>query len=87
MSTWVAALLAAAALTATYFCCIRPMRRGTRGMSAAPPSTSRQVADLRKELDALRRQKSAADDAAQARRRGTSGASTPPRGKDGGIDG
>lgn len=55
MSTWVAALIAGAAITVTYFSCIRPMRRGNRcAMTPARKSSDRELAELREELDALR---------------------------------
>ncbi|MDX5961891.1 hypothetical protein SIM91_00755 [Rhodococcus opacus] len=69
MSTWSAAVIAAAALTATYLFCIRPMRRGHGGCarSGESGSVSRQVAELRKELHALQRQDSAAKNAPPTR--------------------
>lgn len=68
MSTWIAAVIAAAALTSTYFFCIRPMRRGHSRCArpAGSGSVSRQVAELRKELQTLQRQDSAAKNAAPA---------------------
>lgn len=62
MSTGIAALIALAAITVTYFSCVRPMLRG-RGHCAADGSTrdaelDRQVAELREELRVLRAQDS-----------------------------
>ena len=57
---WLAAATAAAAITLTYFCCIRPMRRGHCTMSApwlgrrTPAQLDRDLADARAELDALK---------------------------------
>ena len=65
MSTWVAALIAVAAVAVTYFSCVRPMLRGRGhcGMSSGKPDQNaeleREIADLREELRLLR-----ADDAA-----------------------
>lgn len=64
MPTWIAAAIAVAAITATYFACIRPMRRGrraingTRGQNAGMrhAETDRQLAELREELRMLRAQ-------------------------------
>lgn len=61
MVTWLAALIAVAAITATYFFCVRPMLRGrghcaTTGDSVPDTEVDRQVADLREELRALRAQ-------------------------------
>jgi hypothetical protein len=59
MSTWVAALVALASVTAVYFFCIRPMRSGGCGMSAGSRDDvelDRQIADLREELRVLRAQ-------------------------------
>lgn len=61
MSTWIAAFVAVAAITATYFFCVRPGMRGRCAMntSADPsPDTDRQVAELREELRVLRAQES-----------------------------
>ena len=52
MSTWVAALVAAAAITLTYVFCVRPMMHG-RGRAAAE---NPQIARLREELRVLRAQ-------------------------------
>lgn len=58
MSTWLAFLIAAAAITATYFFCIRPMRRGQCGMAMGDDQRdekrTREIADLREELRILR---------------------------------
>lgn len=58
MPTWLAALVAVAAIAATYFFCIRPMRRGGHcGMDSACRSEAereREIADLREELRILR---------------------------------
>jgi hypothetical protein len=61
MATWLAALIAVAAITATYFFCVRPMLRGrghraTTGNSAQDTEVDRQVAELREELRAIRAQ-------------------------------
>lgn len=61
MSTWLAALIAVAAITVTYFFCIRPHLRGrghcaTTGISAQDTGLDRQVAELREELRVLRAQ-------------------------------
>lgn len=73
MPTWLAALVALAAVIAVYFFCIRPMRNGNCAMgggSAEDAEHARQIADLREELRVLR-----AEDAL------TSGpaSSSPPR--------
>lgn len=56
MPTWLAALVALAAITVVYFCCVRPMRNGHCGMAGSreDPELARQVADLREELRVLR---------------------------------
>jgi hypothetical protein len=57
MSTWVAALVAVAAITVTYFTCVRPMLRGQRHCGPATdqdPELSRQIAELRAEVRKLR---------------------------------
>lgn len=57
MPTWMAALIAIAAITATYYFCIRPMRRGECGMAAGEnqdDERSREIAELREELRILR---------------------------------
>lgn len=57
MSTLVAALIAIGAITAVYFFCLRPMRRGGCGMmggSQRGAELDRQIADLREELRVLR---------------------------------
>jgi hypothetical protein len=58
MPTWLAAVIALAAVTAVYFFCIRPMRSGGCAMSGAgeDPELARQIADLREELRVLRAQ-------------------------------
>lgn len=61
MATWLAALIAVAAVAATYFFCVRPMLRGredraTTGNVAQSADLDRQVAELREELRALRAQ-------------------------------
>jgi hypothetical protein len=53
MSTWVAALVAAAAITLTYVFCVRPMMRGR---AAAAPAEDPEIAQLREELRVLRAQ-------------------------------
>ncbi len=53
MSTWVAALAAAAAITLTYLFCVRPMMHG-RGRAAASPAEDPEIAQLRAQLRALR---------------------------------
>ncbi|MGH3775971.1 MAG: hypothetical protein ACRDRR_09610 [Pseudonocardiaceae bacterium] len=61
MSTWIAALVAVAAITATYLLCVRPTMRG-RCTTGGPPTgdaeTERQLAELREELRMLRTQQS-----------------------------
>jgi len=63
MSTWLAALIAVAAITVTYFSCVRPHLRGrgqsaTSGGSTPGAEVNRQVAELREELRVLRAQDS-----------------------------
>ena len=72
MPIWVAALVAVAAITAVYFFCIRPRRRGgcAIGGTQQDPELARQIADLREELRVLR----AEDALASGRTR-----SDPPR--------
>ena len=53
MSTWVAALVAAAAITLTYLFCVRPMMHG-RSRAAKPRAEDTEIAELREELRALR---------------------------------
>ena len=55
MSSWVAAVVAAAAFTLTYVFCVRPMmhRRG-KGEEVALAAEDPEIADLREELRALR---------------------------------
>ena len=60
MSIWLAGLLALAAITITYFSCVRPHLR-QRGGETTPgpepdPALDRQVAELREELHGLRAQ-------------------------------
>jgi hypothetical protein len=61
MSTWVAALVAAAAITLTYFFCVRPMMRDRGGcaMPGCGPGRPQgvgdsEVAQLREEIRVLR---------------------------------
>jgi hypothetical protein len=62
MSVWVAGLIAVAAITATYFSCVRPHLRGRAGCGMAATGgqqgteLDRQVAELREELRVLRAQ-------------------------------
>ncbi len=59
MPIWLAALIAVAAITATYFSCVRPTLRGhraTTGNSAQDTELDRKVAELREDLRALRAQ-------------------------------
>lgn len=63
MSTWFAGLIVVAALTATYFLCVRPMLRngrhhGVSGGAGQDVEFGRQVAALREELRVLRAQDS-----------------------------
>jgi len=64
MSTWVAALIATAAVTVTYFSCLRPMLRGrghcamTDKDAAHRTELDRHVAELREELRVLRAENS-----------------------------
>jgi hypothetical protein len=63
MSTWLAAAVAAAAISLTYFFCVRPMLRGRGGCamtgSAGDRSArDREIAELREELRVLRAQDS-----------------------------
>lgn len=61
MSIWIAALVAVAAIAATYFFCVRPGMRGRCAMNGAAShdlATDRQVAELREELRVLRAQDS-----------------------------
>jgi hypothetical protein len=53
MSTWVAALVAAVAITLTYLFCVRPMMRGRAADSRAEDP---EVVQLREELRVLRAQ-------------------------------
>ncbi len=60
MPTWMTALIAAAAIAAIYFFCIRPMWRGNGRCATADrgerqeAELSKQVAELREELRILR---------------------------------
>lgn len=70
MPTWIAAVIAVAAITATYFSCIRPhlhgrgcamggsagQNTGTPTAAAEAAETDRQLAELREELRVLRAQ-------------------------------
>jgi hypothetical protein len=62
MSTGIAALIALAAVTVTYFSCVRPMLRGREhcaaGGSGPDAELDRQIAELREELRVLRAQDS-----------------------------
>lgn len=52
MPTWFVALVAIAAVTVTYFSCVRPMLRG-RGRCGAPGGSGdldRQIAELREDV-------------------------------------
>jgi hypothetical protein len=55
MSTWVTALVAAAAITLTYAFCVRPMMHG-HGRAAAAAAEAPEIAQLREELRVLRAQ-------------------------------
>jgi hypothetical protein len=60
MPTWVVGLVAIAAVTVTYFSCVRPMVRG-RGHCGVPGGTGdldREIAQLREEVRVLRAQDS-----------------------------
>jgi hypothetical protein len=60
MPTWVVGLVAIAAVTVTYFSCVRPMLRG-RGHCGAPGGTGdldHEIAQLREEVRVLRAQDS-----------------------------
>jgi len=55
MSTWIAALIAVAAITVTYFTCVQPMLRGRSHCAPAGDSDrARQIAQLREEVRLLR---------------------------------
>jgi len=60
MSVWIAGLIAVAAITATYFSCVRPHLRGRAGCAGAGAQQDvelgRQAAELREELRVLRAQ-------------------------------
>ncbi len=74
MPTWLAALIAIAAITATYYFCIRPMRRGECGMATGgnEDERSREIAELREELRILR-----AEDALESNQESDSGKQPP----------
>jgi hypothetical protein len=55
MSSWVAALVAAAAFTLSYVFCVRPMMHAKgKGQEVALAAEDPEIADLRAELRALR---------------------------------
>ena len=58
MPTWLAGLVAVAAITVTYFFCLRPHLRGRGGTAtggaAHDGQVDRQIAELREELRAMR---------------------------------
>jgi hypothetical protein len=58
MPTWLAGLVAVAAITVTYFLCVRPRLRGrgctATGGAAHDGEVDRHVAELREELRAMR---------------------------------
>jgi hypothetical protein len=55
MSSWVAAVVAAAAFTLTYVFCVRPMMHGSgKGEEVALAAEDPEIGDLRAELRALR---------------------------------
>lgn len=56
MSTWVAALIAIAAVAVTYFSCVRPALRGRGGAPDGTSDLDRQIAELREDLRVLRAQ-------------------------------
>jgi hypothetical protein len=59
MPTWFAAVIAVAAIAATYFFCVRPALRGRCAMSAPQgpgAEADRELAELREEVRALRAQ-------------------------------
>ena len=61
MPTWFAAVIALAAITATYLFCVRPMLRGrctttTTGTALDERETDRQLGELREEVRILRAQ-------------------------------
>jgi len=62
MSVWLAGLIALAAITATYFSCVRPHLRNSGGCGMAGGAArndaelDRQVAEMREELRMLRAQ-------------------------------
>jgi hypothetical protein len=60
MPTWLAGLFAVAAITVTYFFCVRPHLRGRGCTATGGPAhdgeVDRQIAELREELRAMRTQ-------------------------------
>ncbi|MGH3434784.1 MAG: hypothetical protein ACRDQB_18320 [Thermocrispum sp.] len=66
MPTWLAALIALAAIAATYLLCVRPMQRGGHcglgGGCQSDPEREREIADLREELRVLRAQDTLSSD-------------------------
>lgn len=62
MSTWLAALVAVAAVILVYVLCVRPMRRGAAGGCGERVSTAAQLAELRAELNGLRQQRVGKED-------------------------
>ncbi len=58
MPTWLAGLVALAAVVTVYFTCLRPMRRGHCALPAGGQDTElqREIAELREELRILRAQ-------------------------------
>jgi hypothetical protein len=62
MPTWLSGLVAVAAITVTYFLCLRPHLRGqgctATGGAAHDRELDRRVAELREELRAMRAQDS-----------------------------
>lgn len=69
MPTWMAALVLAVAIGATYVFCIRPMRRGECGAGAAgvahDAEHAREIAELRDEIRILRAENDLERDQAQ----------------------
>ncbi|MCH9735322.1 MAG: hypothetical protein K0U78_12335 [Actinomycetia bacterium] len=63
MSTWLAALVAVAAVVLVYVLCVRPMRGSVAGGRGERVSTASQLAELRAELDGLRQQRVGKEDA------------------------
>jgi hypothetical protein len=61
MSTWIALVVAVAAIAATYLFCVRPGLRGQCAMtrsSSSDTATAQQLAELREEVRVLRAQDS-----------------------------